>query len=142
MRKSSKRPSPRKKPLPSAAGIELLSLPGLPEIRKGDDLTRLIVKSARQSGLAFENGDILVIAQKIISKAEGCLLRLSTVKPSAQALQLASELKTDPRMVEVILRESRRSVRSNPVLIVETHHGFVCANAGVDHSNIPGRDFV
>jgi coenzyme F420-0:L-glutamate ligase/coenzyme F420-1:gamma-L-glutamate ligase len=142
MRKSSQRPSLGKKPLPSAARIELLSLPGLPEIRKGDDLTRLIVESARQSGLAFENGDILVIAQKIISKAEGCLLRLSTVKPSAQALQLASELKKDPRMVEVILRESRRIVRSNPVLIVETHHGFVCANSGVDHSNIPGRDVV
>jgi coenzyme F420-0:L-glutamate ligase / coenzyme F420-1:gamma-L-glutamate ligase len=69
-------------------------------------------------------------------------VRLATLKPSAEAVQLAAKLKKDPRLVEAILRESRRVVRSDPVLIVETHHGFVCANAGVDQSNIPGRDVV
>jgi coenzyme F420-0:L-glutamate ligase/coenzyme F420-1:gamma-L-glutamate ligase len=142
MRKSSKRSPLGNKPLPSAVPIELLPVAGLPEIRKGDDLARVIVDSARQSQLVFQNGDILVIAQKIISKAEGRLVRLSTLKPSSRALPLAAKLKKDPRFVEVILRESRRIVRSDPVLIVETHHGFVCANAGVDHSNIPGRDVV
>ncbi len=90
----------------------------------------------------FQRGDILVIAQKIVSKAEGRLLKLSTIKPSPQALQFAAKLKKDPRLVEVILKESRRIVRSDPVLIVETHHGFVCANAGVDQSNVPGNDVV
>ena len=92
--------------------------------------------------LTLQNGDVLVIAQKIVSKSEGRLVRLSTVKPSSRAARLAAELKKDPCLVEVILRESRRIVRSKPVLIVETHHGFVCANAGVDHSNIPGDDTV
>jgi coenzyme F420-0:L-glutamate ligase/coenzyme F420-1:gamma-L-glutamate ligase len=83
-----------------------------------------------------------VVAQKIVSKAEGCVARLSSVAPSERALQLAAARKKDPRLVEVILRESRRIVRDDPVLIVETHHGFVCANAGVDHSNVPGEDVV
>ncbi len=142
MRKSSKSSSPGDKRLPSTAAVELLPVPGLPEIRKGDDLARLIVESSRHAQLAFQNGDILVIAQKIVSKAEGCLIHLSTVKPSSEALPLACKLKKDPRIVEVILRESQRIVRSDPVLIVETRHGFVCANAGVDHSNIPGHDVV
>ena len=124
------------------ASIELLSLPGLPEIHKGDDLVGLILASSRQAKIAFQNGDVLVIAQKVVSKSEGRLVRLSTIKASSRAVQLAVPLKKDPRLVEVILRESRRIVRSHPVLIVETHHGFVCANAGVDHSNIPGHDVV
>jgi coenzyme F420-0:L-glutamate ligase/coenzyme F420-1:gamma-L-glutamate ligase len=117
-------------------------LPGLPEIRQGDDLSRRVVEAARQAQIAFASGDVLVIAQKIVSKAEGRLVDLSTIQPSSQASQLAAKLKKDPRLIEVILRESRRIVRSDPVLIVETHHGFVCANAGVDQSNIPGDDVV
>jgi coenzyme F420-0:L-glutamate ligase/coenzyme F420-1:gamma-L-glutamate ligase len=119
-----------------------MPLAGFPEVREGDDLARLIVQAAREAKIAFRDGDILVVAQKIVSKAEGRLAKLSTTEPSARALQLAAAGKRDPRLVEIILRESRRIVREHPVLIVETHHGFVCANAGVDHSNVPGDDFV
>src|ERR1700680_4856684 len=142
MKKASPRSSGKKKALAPLRSIELLPLPGLPEIRQGDDLAGLLVAAARQAQIVFERGDVLVIAQKMVSKAEGLLVRLSSVKPSPQALQLAAKLKKDPRLVEVILQESRRIVRSDPVLIVETHHGFVCANAGVDQSNIPGRNVV
>ena len=90
----------------------------------------------------FENGDILVVVQKIVSKAEGAVVRLATVGPSPQARAIAERQKKDPRLVEVILKESRRLVRSDPVLIAETLHGYVCANAGVDHSNVPGDDAV
>jgi coenzyme F420-0:L-glutamate ligase/coenzyme F420-1:gamma-L-glutamate ligase len=140
------KPSPRssrKKKSPILPGvIELLPLPGLPEIRKEDDLSRRIVDAARQAQIAFEHGDVLVVAQKIVSKAEGRLVELSAIKPSRQASRLGAKLNKDPRLVEVILSESRRIVRSDPVLIVETHHGFVCANAGVDQSNVPGDDVV
>ncbi len=122
--------------------IELISVAGLPEIREGNDLARLIVGAARNASIAFHNGDIVVIAQKVISKAEGRLVRLSTIEPSPHASQLAAKGRRDPRLVEIILRESRRIVREHPVLIVETHQGFVCANAGVDHSNVPGEEVV
>jgi coenzyme F420-0:L-glutamate ligase/coenzyme F420-1:gamma-L-glutamate ligase len=120
----------------------LFVIPGIPEIRKGQNLGRLIALAARRAGIVLEAGDILVVAQKIISKAEGRIVALSTVKPSPRALALAKKLSGDPRLMEVILRESKRVVRSERVLIVETHHGFVCANAGVDHSNVAGRDCV
>ena len=142
MTKPSTRSPRRKKFLPPPASIELLPLSGLPEIRKGDDLAVRLVEAVRHSQIAFADGDVLVIAQKIISKAEGRIVRLSAFKPSPAAAELAAKLNKDPRLVEVILRESRRIVRSDPVLIVETSHGFVCANAGVDQSNIPGRDVV
>ncbi len=142
MGKLSTRSSQAKRASPRPTSIELVPLPGLPEIRKGGDLARLIVEAGCQAQIVFEHGDVLVIAQKIVSKTEGRLLKLSTVEPSSRAVQLAAKLKKDPRLVEVILRESRRIVRSHPVLIVETHHGFVCANAGVDQSNIPGHHVV
>lgn len=119
-----------------------MPLAGFPEIREGADLARLILGAARKVKLVFGDSDILVVAQKIVSKAEGRLAKLSTIEPSAEALRLAAAGKRDPRLVEIILRESRRIVREHPVLIVETHHGFVCANAGVDHSNVPGDDLV
>lgn len=131
--------------LPSAASVPQLlvfAIPGLPEIQKGDNLPKLILSAARCSAISFEQGDILVVAQKIVSKAEGRLARLSSVKPSPRARNLASELSHDPRLVEIILGESRRIVRADRVLIVETHHGLVCANAGVDHSNVPDPDCV
>jgi len=115
---------------------------GLPEIRKGQNLSKLIALAAGRSRITLENGDILVVAQKVISKAEGRVIPLSTVHPSPQARALAKKLSSDRRFIEVVLRESSRIVRSDRVLIVETHHGFVCANAGVDHSNVRGRDFV
>jgi|HubBroStandDraft_6_1064221.scaffolds.fasta_scaffold03961_5 coenzyme F420-0:L-glutamate ligase/coenzyme F420-1:gamma-L-glutamate ligase len=122
--------------------ISMFVIPGLPEIRKGHSLAKLIALAARRAKIGFEDGDVLVCAQKIISKAEGRIVQLSTVHPSSQATILAKKLANDPRFIEVVLRESRRVVRSERVLIVETHHGFVCANAGVDHSNVRGRDFV
>jgi coenzyme F420-0:L-glutamate ligase/coenzyme F420-1:gamma-L-glutamate ligase len=128
-------------PSPCAAGgVTFFVLPGVPEIHKGDDLVGKIVEAGQ---VPFEDGDILVVAQKIVSKAEGRIARLSRVKPSPRARKIAAALQNDSRFIEVVLRESRRIVRqSDRVLIVETHHGFVCANAGVDRSNVPGRDVV
>jgi coenzyme F420-0:L-glutamate ligase/coenzyme F420-1:gamma-L-glutamate ligase len=134
------RTSPSRRP--PLGRIELIPVTGLPEIREGDDLARTISAAVRRSRLCFQNRDILVVAQKIISKAEGRIARLSTIEPSAQASRLAARGGRDARLVEVILRESRRIIREHPVLIVETQHGFVCANAGVDHSNVPGEDVV
>jgi coenzyme F420-0:L-glutamate ligase / coenzyme F420-1:gamma-L-glutamate ligase len=126
----------------TAPGLRLFPIPGLPEIRKGEDLPRRIVAAARKAGLSFEDGDILVVAQKIVSKAEGAVVRLATVTPSPKAQALAEQLKKDARAVELVLQESRRILRQDRVLIVETRHGFVCANAGIDHSNVPGGDVV
>ncbi len=122
--------------------LRLFRIPGIPEIRPGDDLVKCVASAARRSAIYFKDGDILVFAQKIVSKAEGTLVRLASVKPSPEALAIAGRLKKDPRAIEVVLRESRRIVRSDHVLISETRHGFVCANAGVDHSNVPGNDVV
>lgn len=122
--------------------ISCFVVPDLPEIRKGHNLAKLTALAARRAKIAFEGGDVLVVAQKVISKAEGRNVRLSTIRPSSQAIALAKKLSNDARFIEVVLRESRRIVRSERVLIVETRHGFVCANAGVDHSNVRGRDFV
>jgi coenzyme F420-0:L-glutamate ligase / coenzyme F420-1:gamma-L-glutamate ligase len=135
------RPS-KSKELPERT-IRFFGIHGLPEIQPGDNLPKLVAKAARAARFAFESGDILVIAQKIVSKSEGRTVSLSTVTPSAEALSLSATVQNDPRMIEVILRESRRIVRKGPhALIVETHHGFVCANAGVDRSNVPGDDVV
>jgi coenzyme F420-0:L-glutamate ligase/coenzyme F420-1:gamma-L-glutamate ligase len=116
----------------------LRGVEGLPEIRPGDDLPALIVAAATQ----LQSGDVVVIAQKVVSKAEGRLRNLAGVAPSARALDLARTLEADARLVEVILEESTRVVRADRVLIVETHQGFVCANAGVDKSNVDGDDVV
>jgi coenzyme F420-0:L-glutamate ligase/coenzyme F420-1:gamma-L-glutamate ligase len=126
----------------AGSALQLFCIPGLPEIRRGTDLARQIVAAAKKARLKFEAGDILVVAQKIVSKAEGAVVRLATVKPTAEARELAEQLKKDPRVVELALKESRRILRRDRVLIVETHHGFVCANAGIDHSNVPGSDVV
>ena len=126
----------------AASALQLFRIPGLPEIQEGTDLAAQIVVAVRKADLRFGAGDILVVAQKIVSKAEGAVVRLATVKPSAEALRLAEQLKKDPRVVELVLKESRRILRRDRVLIVETYHGFVCANAGIDHSNVPGEDAV
>jgi coenzyme F420-0:L-glutamate ligase / coenzyme F420-1:gamma-L-glutamate ligase len=122
--------------------LQLVALPGLPEIHRGDLLSRLITQAAQRSKISFHSGDVLVVAQKIVSKAEGHVVSLTSVQATPRAQRLAAKLKKDARLVEVILRESRRIVRSDPVLITETRHGFVCANAGVDHSNVPGENVV
>jgi coenzyme F420-0:L-glutamate ligase / coenzyme F420-1:gamma-L-glutamate ligase len=118
--------------------IELRSVEGLPEIRPGDDLAALIVEAAP----SLHSGDVVVIAQKVVSKSEGRLRDLRDVTPSERALDLARSLVADPRLVQVILDESTRVVRDDRVLIVETRQGFVCANAGVDRSNVAGEDSV
>ena len=116
---------------------EVIGVEGLPEFRPGDDVAGLIAEAARRQGTPLRDRDLLVVSQKIVSKAEGRLVRLSEVTPSARARAVAEEIGRDPRLVEVILRESRRVVRqAKGVLIVETHHGWVCANAGVDQSNV------
>jgi coenzyme F420-0:L-glutamate ligase/coenzyme F420-1:gamma-L-glutamate ligase len=116
---------------------EIIAVEGLPEIKSHDDLAPLIVEAARRQDTALQSGDLLVVSQKIVSKTEGRLVRLSEVTPSPRAQAIAEEIGRDPRLVEVILRESRRIVRKDKgVLIVETHHGWVCANAGVDQSNV------
>jgi len=131
-----------KKAAAADSDLRLMRIPGLPEIRTGDNLSEEIERAAKKAKLEFENGDILVVAQKIVSKAEGAMVRLSTIRPSLEAQTIADRQKKDPRLVEVILKEARRLVRTDPVLIAETRHGFVCANAGVDHSNVPGEGAV
>lgn len=117
--------------------LTLISLPRIPLIKPGDDLVRVILNSLERTGLTFQDGDILVIAQKIVSKSEGRLVDLKTVTPSTQAVELAERSEKDPRMVELILRESKSVLRSRPgTIIVEHRLGFVCANAGIDQSNV------
>jgi coenzyme F420-0:L-glutamate ligase / coenzyme F420-1:gamma-L-glutamate ligase len=117
--------------------ITLTPVPDIPMIRPGDDLARLLIAACEKNGLAPADGDILVVAQKIVSKAQGRYVDLAKIRPSPRAVSLASEVDKDPRLVEVILSESRRVVRKRPgVLIVEHRLGFIMANAGVDRSNI------
>jgi coenzyme F420-0:L-glutamate ligase/coenzyme F420-1:gamma-L-glutamate ligase len=111
--------------------IEIAPVEGLPEIEEGDDLGALIAGRAE-----LRDGDVVVVAQKAVSKAEGRVVRIADVEPSDRARELAGE--RDPRELEVVLRETVRIVRSRPPFIIaETRHGFVCASAGVDHSNAP-----
>jgi len=123
--------------------LELLAVPGLPMIEPGDDLAKLISEGVARGNLHPRKDDVIVIAQKVVSKAEGRSVDLATVKPSARAVELAQEVQKDPRLVELILSESVRVVRSRPnVLIVEHRLGFVMANAGVDQSNVGPTDGV
>lgn len=120
-----------------AARLELIALGGFPLVQPGDDLVELLTAALAANFLALEEGDVLVIAQKIVSKAEGRYVRLAEVEPSARALALAQEAHKDPRLVELILRESREVMRVRPgVIIVEHRNGYVHANAGIDKSNI------
>ena len=116
--------------------MRLHALRGLPLIKPGDDLGELIVRAAREQGINLENGDVVVVAQSVVSKSEGRVVDLREIKPSQRALNLAKQLGKDPREVEVILREAKEIVRLKHVLIARTGHGFVCANAGVDRSNV------
>jgi coenzyme F420-0:L-glutamate ligase/coenzyme F420-1:gamma-L-glutamate ligase len=119
--------------------FELIAVDGLPEIAAGDDLAQLIGARIR-----LEAGDIVVVAQKVVSKAEGRTRDLATVTASDEAIRLAPHLvaEPDPRFVQVVLDESVRILRTERVLITQTRHGFVCANSGVDQSNIPGSEVV
>jgi len=121
--------------------IRVIPLAGLPELEEGDDLAALLVEAAKRSG-GLEEGDVVVVAQKAVSKVEGRVVRLDEVEPSARAVELAGP-DGDPRHVEVILGESVEVVRSRPPLVIgRTRHGFVCASAGVDASNAKGPGTV
>lgn len=124
-------------------GYQVLPVRGLPEVRQGDDLGRLLYDALRAGGAGLHDGDVLVVAQKAVSKAEGRVVDLGTIEPSALAREWAERWQKDPRQVEVVLGEAARIVRMDRgVLIVETREGWVCANAGVDASNAPGSDRV
>lgn len=123
--------------------VRILSVPGIPIITPGDDLASLIQEAAKNASLAVQDGDVVVVTQKIVSKAEGCLVSLADVTPSSLAVQFARQWDKDARQVEVVLQASRRIVKMDRgVIIAETHHGFICANAGVDRSNMEGDDVV
>jgi coenzyme F420-0:L-glutamate ligase/coenzyme F420-1:gamma-L-glutamate ligase len=123
--------------MPSPPRYEVIGITGIGELHPGDDVVRIIVEAAATQGTPIATHDVLVIGQKVISKAEGRLLRLSEVEPSPATQKIAANLGRDPRLLEVILRESRRVVRMDKgVIITETHHGWICANAGVDQSNV------
>ncbi len=127
----------------ASSGISVVGLPNIPEVAEGDDLVRLIMEAAGRAGTGLAMGDVLVVAQKVVSKAEGRVVSLTEVVPSGLAREFAEAWGKDPRQVEVVLRESRRIVRMDRgVIIAETTHGFICANAGVDASNVPGEDRV
>jgi coenzyme F420-0:L-glutamate ligase/coenzyme F420-1:gamma-L-glutamate ligase len=123
--------------------IRVFGLDGIPEVRPGDDVVNILVSALEESHLTLEKGDILIVTHKIVSKAEGRLVDLSTIEPSALASDWAAQWEKDARQVEVVLRESKRIVRmDHAVMICETRHGFVCANAGVDASNVEGDHVV
>jgi len=121
--------------------VEILAVPGIPLVRKGDDLVAFIGDGLARGGIVPRDGDVFVVAQKIVSKAEGRTFDLATVEPSTEAIELAGKSQKDPRLVELILSESARVVRARPgLLIVEHKLGFVMANAGVDQSNVASPD--
>jgi coenzyme F420-0:L-glutamate ligase/coenzyme F420-1:gamma-L-glutamate ligase len=121
--------------------LRLIALPGIPEVAQGTDLAQLLLAAVQRSGARLETGDVIIVAQKIVSKAEGRAVALSTVQPSLRALELARIADKDPRLVELMLSESREVLRAKMgVLILEHRLGFVMANAGIDQSNVPGTD--
>ena len=125
--------------------VQVIGVTDIPEVSAGDRLGEVIVAAAGRQRTPIESGDILVVTQKIVSKAEGRIVDLSTVAASAFACRLARETGKDPRLVELVLRESRAIVRMDVdrgIIVTETKHGFVCANAGIDTSNVPGEGMV
>ncbi len=123
--------------------IALIPIPDIPQIQPGDDLVSILLDAIDRSKVGLKNGDILVMCQKIVSKAEGAVVDLKTVEPSDFAHQIADQWEKDPRIVEVVLRESNRIVMmKNGVVITETKRGWVCANSGVDASNTLADDIV
>jgi coenzyme F420-0:L-glutamate ligase/coenzyme F420-1:gamma-L-glutamate ligase len=119
--------------------LVLTPLSGIPMVKPGDDLAQIITDAAVLSEIQPAEGDIFVIAQKVVSKAEGRLVNLSHVEPSDQAIELGREVEKDPRFVELVLQESSEVLRKRPGTLIVVHRlGFVCANAGIDHSNVLG----
>lgn len=123
--------------------LTLTPLAALPLIRPGDNIPEIILRALPESGLSLQDGDILVLAQKIVSKSEGRLVNLAEVQPSPRAIQLGAEIEKDARLIELVLQESNEVLRTRPgTIVVEHRRGFVCANAGIDHSNVSGEDWV
>ncbi len=126
------------------AGVEHLTcigIAGVPLVQQGDDLAQLIARAIQEMGERLYEGDVVVVAQKVVSKAEGRVVDLRTIVPGSDARVLAREADKDPRLVELILRESNEVLRVRPGLIIVEHRlGFVCANAGIDHSNVMGDE--
>src|SRR5206468_684726 len=123
--------------------LQIVAVQHVPEIRVGTNLSECLREAVHRSGWNLQPRDILAVTQKAVSKAEGRITRLGDVVPSAYSVSIARRMSKDPRLVEIILRESRRIVRlRGEVLICETHHGFICANAGVDESNVEGLESV
>ena len=122
-------------------GLHLYAVTGIPLVRPGDDLAELLAAALRSLGLRLQQGDIVVVAHKVVSKAEGRLVDLRTVEPSSEARRLGEQSGKDPRLCELILRESRSILRVRPGLIIAEHRlGFICANAGIDRSNVAGSE--
>lgn len=120
--------------------LVLIPLPNIPMVHTGNDLVEIITNGLIQAGITLVDGDVLVLAQKIVSKAEGRWVNLASIHPSAQAIDLAKEIEKDPRLVELVLNESNQVLRTRiGTIIVEHRLGFVCANAGIDHSNVAGK---
>ena len=120
-----------------ATEVRIIGLDDIPEVRPGDDMAAIILESAKNQDLTFESGDIVVITQKVISKAEGRIVNLEDVEPGVFATEYAEQWEKDAQLVEIVLRESARIVRmDHGVMICETKHGLICANAGVDSSNV------
>ncbi|MBL8115963.1 MAG: coenzyme F420-0:L-glutamate ligase [Anaerolineae bacterium] len=127
----------------AAPSITITALPGIPLIKTGDDLSSVILDSISQAGMVLETGDVLVVTSKIVSKSEGRIFDLQTVHPGDEALQLAAETHKDPRIVELVLQETKKvSRKSVGVLVVQHRLGFVSANAGIDQSNVDGSDHM
>jgi coenzyme F420-0:L-glutamate ligase/coenzyme F420-1:gamma-L-glutamate ligase len=120
--------------------LSLTPLAGIPLVQPGDNLSALVLAALQCAAISLQDGDILVVAQKIVSKSEGRLVNLVGIKPSSRAAELSAQIDKDPRLIELILRESNAVLRTRPgTIIVEHRWGFVCANAGIDHSNVAGE---
>ncbi|PZC46005.1 MAG: coenzyme F420-0:L-glutamate ligase / coenzyme F420-1:gamma-L-glutamate ligase [Chloroflexi bacterium] len=125
--------------------IEIIGINGIPEIKPGDDIAELIIRSVSNQKCVIQENDTFVIAQKIVSKSEGQFVHLSGVKPSSFAKIFSQKSGRDPRLIEVVLKDSRKIIKidyDRGILITETHHGFICANSGVDSSNVGGDEVV
>jgi coenzyme F420-0:L-glutamate ligase / coenzyme F420-1:gamma-L-glutamate ligase len=126
-----------------ATEVQIIGVDGIPEARAGDDPARLVLDGLKSSGIELEDGDVLVVTHKLVSKAEDRLIDLRTIAPSPFAERLATRYDKDPRQLEVVLQESTRIVKMDRgVIIAETPHGFICANAAVDASNAPQSHYV
>lgn len=123
--------------------LAITPLTGIPDIMNGDDIADIILKYSSKANISIENGDIFVITQKIISKSENRMVNLQSINPSQRAYEVSKSVKKDPRLVQLILNESKEIVRCRPkTLIVEHKLGFICANAGIDHSNVKGSSGI